>query len=146
MAVMAEAGTQQYRQELTVHPQNLERIRRITGAYLRYWGRDELVEPAAMCVTELLSNVHKHAGSAACVLLLQISPSGVRIVVSDDSPALPVVREPNRFAESGRGMFLLSKTVDAWGANPTGSGKDVWVEFHASAEGAAACTRYPAWT
>lgn len=138
MAVMAEAGTQQYRQELTARPQNLERIRRIIGAYLRYWGRDELIEPAAMCVTELLSNVHKHAGSAACVLLLQISPSGVRIVVSDESRALPVVREPNWFAESGRGMFLLSKTVDAWGANQTANGKDVWVEFRASVERATA--------
>ncbi|WP_326615706.1 ATP-binding protein [Streptomyces decoyicus] len=137
MAVMAEASTQQYRQELTVQPQNLEHIRRIVGAYLRYWGRDEFVERAAVCVTELLSNVHKHTGSAACVLLLQISPSGVRIVVSDESQDLPVVREPNWFAESGRGMFLISKTVDAWGAEPTPDGKDVWFEIRASNKGAA---------
>ncbi|NUK14047.1 ATP-binding protein [Streptomyces lunaelactis] len=135
---MAETGTQQYRHELTVHPQALGRIRRIVAAYLRYWGRDELVRPAAMCVTELLTNVHRHTGSAACVLLLQTSPSGVRIVVSDESQALPVVREPDWFAESGRGMFLLSSTVDAWGVDPTREGKDVWIEFRASVEGAAA--------
>ncbi|MGW8552831.1 ATP-binding protein [Streptomyces tubercidicus] len=137
MAVLTEASTQQYRQELTVQPQDLERIRRIVGAYLRYWGRDEVVERAAMCVTELLSNVHKHTGSAACVLLLQISPSGVRIVVSDESQDLPVVREPNWFAESGRGMFLISKTVDAWGAEPTSDGKHVWFEIRASSKGVA---------
>ncbi|WP_274558108.1 ATP-binding protein [Streptomyces spiramyceticus] len=135
---MAEAGTQQYRQELAVDPQGFARIRRIVGAYLRYWGRDELVPPAAMCVTELLTNVHRHAGSAACVLVLQTSSSGVRIVVSDESPALPVVREPDWFAESGRGMFLLSSTVDAWGADPTREGKDVWIEFRAATEGTAA--------
>lgn len=132
MAAMAEEGTRQFRQELTVQPQNLGRIRRIVGAYLRYWGQGELVEPAAVCVTELLSNVHKHTGSAACVLLLQISPSGVRIVVSDESQDLPVVREPNWFAESGRGMFLLSEMVDAWGAEPTSDGKHVWFEIRAS--------------
>lgn len=138
MAVVAKSGTQHYRQELITHPQALARVRRIVGAYLRCWGWDDLVHPAVMCVTELLSNVRKHAHSDSCVLLLQTSPSGVRIVVSDDSTDLPVVREPDWFTESGRGMFLLSKTADAWGADRTGGGKDVWVEFRSNSEEAAA--------
>ncbi|MFF1736887.1 ATP-binding protein [Streptomyces sp. NPDC058247] len=129
MTAMAEVGTKQYRQELTVDLKQLGRVRRIVSAHVRCWGWAPMVDAAVMCVTELLSNVSKHADSNECVLLLQSSPSGVRIVVSDDSPALPVVREPAWSSESGRGMFLLAATADAWGAAPTGSGKDVWCEI-----------------
>lgn len=129
MTAMAKADTKQYRQELTVDLKQLGRVRRIVSAHVRCWGWAPMVEAAVMCVTELLSNVSKHADSNRCVLLLESSASGVRIVVSDDSSALPVVREPDWSSENGRGMFLLDATADAWGAAPTSSGKDVWVEF-----------------
>ncbi|BDM67505.1 ATP-binding protein [Streptomyces nigrescens] len=129
MTVMAEAGTQQYRQELTVRPKLLAGVRRIVAAHLRLWGREEIVAPAALCTTELLSNVVKHAGSPECVLTLQSNPHAVRITVSDVSTAMPVVKEPDWISQNGRGMFLLSATADAWGAEPTESGKDVWFEI-----------------
>ncbi|GGU79387.1 hypothetical protein GCM10010211_51760 [Streptomyces albospinus] len=110
-------------------PQQIGRIRRIVTAFLRYWGWDQWIDPAVLCVTEMLSNVQRHADSDDCVLLLQASPSGVRIVVSDDSQVLPVLREPDWLTERGRGMFLLSKSADAWGADLTPQGKDVWIEF-----------------
>ncbi len=138
MTLMAEAGTQQYRRKLTADPKHLGPIRRTVTAFVRLCGWSELIDPATMCVTEMLSNVCRHADSNDCVLLIQSSPSGLRIVVSDDSPRLPLVREPDWCTESGRGMFLLSKTADAWGAVPTVSGKDVWIELWASSEGAAA--------
>lgn len=121
---------------MVVHSSDLENIRRTTSAHLRCWGWAPVVGAAAMCVTELLTNVIKHADSNECVLLLQSSASRVRIVVSDDSPALPVVREPDWRSEDGRGMFLLAATADSWGAAPTGSGKDVWVEFRPKAAAA----------
>jgi anti-sigma regulatory factor (Ser/Thr protein kinase) len=130
-----ESSMQHYRQELTADPRVFARVRLLIGAYLRYWGWSDIVQPAVMCVTELLSNVRKHAHSDDCVLLVQTSPSGVRIVVSDDSKDLPIVREPDWFAENGRGMFMLSKTADAWGADLTGQGKDVWIEFRPSSRG-----------
>jgi anti-sigma regulatory factor (Ser/Thr protein kinase) len=133
MAVMAEAGTQQYEQELTPDPQHLGRIRRIVAAFARYWGWPELAAPVALCVTELLSNVSRHT-SGRCVLLLQSTPTALRIAVSDDSPDFPVVRAPQWSSETGRGMFLLSTTADAWGADPTPTGKEVWVEFHTRSE------------
>ncbi|MFJ9617853.1 ATP-binding protein [Streptomyces noursei] len=125
----SEAGTQHYRQKLTADPKQVGCVRRIVTAYLRYWGWEQFIDPAVLCVTEMLSNVQSHADSDDCVLLLQTSSAGVRIVVSDDSQALPVVREPDWLAERGRGMFLLSSSVDAWGADLTCEGKDVWIEF-----------------
>ncbi|MEU7640923.1 ATP-binding protein [Streptomyces sp. NPDC039016] len=126
---MAEAATQHYRQKLTADPKQIRRIRRIVTAFLRYWGWEQFIDPAALCVTEMLSNVRSHADSDDCVLHLQASSAGVRIVVSDDSQALPVVRDPDSLAERGRGMCLLSSSSDAWGADITCEGKDVWIEF-----------------
>jgi uronate dehydrogenase len=136
MTAMAEASTKEYRQELQAHPKDLARIRRIVAAHLRHWGHGELVAPATMCVTELLANVNKHTYSADCVLILQDQPDALRLTVSDTSTALPIVVEPDWLAEHGRGMFLLSKTADRWGATTTAEGKDVWIEFCTAREGA----------
>lgn len=138
MTSFAGTGGCHYQQELIAEPKRIGDVRRIVAAFLRYWGWAELVEPAAMCVTELLSNVRRHADSDECVLHLEAFDSGVRIVVSDDTPELPVILEPGWFSDSGRGMFLLSKTADAWGAVPTDKGKDVWVEFRPTSEEVAA--------
>lgn len=138
MTSFAGTSGRRYQQELIADPKRIGDVRRIVAAFLRSWGWAELVEPAAMCVTELLSNVRRHADSDECVLLLETSARGVRIVVSDDTPELPVVLEPDWFSDSGRGMFLLSKTADAWGAVPTDEGKDVWVELCPASEEVAA--------
>ena len=138
MIPLAGAGGCHYQHELTADPKRIGHVRRIVAAFLRYWGWGNLVDPAAMCVTELLSNVRRHADSDECVLLLETSATGVRIVVSDDSPKLPVALEPDWFSDSGRGMFLLSKTADAWGAELTSSGKDVWVDLRPVSEEVAA--------
>lgn len=137
---MADQGRQKYRQELTVDPQSLGHVRRSVAAYVRGCGWGELGEVATMCVTELLSNVWKHADSEECVLLIQSSVCALRIIVSDDSSQLPVVRASDECSESGRGLVLVSETADAWGVNPNSvsAGKDVWVEFRARPKGAAA--------
>ncbi|GGN51577.1 hypothetical protein GCM10012285_41830 [Streptomyces kronopolitis] len=137
MIVMAEAGTKQYRQELNIRPDSLARIRRDVAVHLRRWGCEPMVAPAALCTTELLSNVVKHTGSPDCVLTLQSIADAVRITVSDASTELPVVKQPDWMSQNGRGMFLLSETADEWGAEPTPDGKDVWFEIRASNKGAA---------
>ncbi|ASQ94910.1 MULTISPECIES: ATP-binding protein [Streptomyces] len=123
---MAENISQRYELRLRAHPRMLADIRRAVGARLRLWGREELISAAGMCVTELLSNVHKHAASPECVLTLERLPHGIRAAVSDSEAALPVVKEPDFLSESGRGMFLLSKTAHEWGTDLTPAGKTVW--------------------
>ncbi|MBL1099668.1 ATP-binding protein [Streptomyces coffeae] len=130
---MAENFPQRYELRLRVHPQTLAEVRRAVGARLRLWGREELITAAAMCVTELLSNVHKHAASPECVLTLEDHRHGICAAVSDTESALPVVKEPDFLSESGRGMFLLSKTAHAWGTDLTPTGKTVWFTLHAEA-------------
>ncbi|AUA13529.1 MULTISPECIES: ATP-binding protein [Streptomyces] len=128
---MAENISQRYELRLRAHPRILADVRRAVAARLRLWGREELISAAGMCVTELLSNVHKHAASPECVLTLENLPNGIQAAVGDTESALPVVKEPDFLSESGRGMFLLSKTAHAWGTDLTPTGKTVWFTLHA---------------
>ncbi|WP_433855506.1 ATP-binding protein [Streptomyces kronopolitis] len=136
MALMAGASTKQYQQKLIIRPDLLPYIRRVIAVHLRRWGRHAMVAPAALCATEVLSNVLKHTGSPGCVLTLQNNSDAVRITVSDASSELPVIKQPDWMSQNGRGIFLLNGTADAWGAEPTPEGKDVWFEIWASNEGA----------
>ncbi len=111
---------------LRAEPHTLAVVRRVVRSQLREWDCQELTLPAAMCVTELLSNVHKHVRSPDCVLTLRKITGGIRISVIDTDPRMPVLREPDHLSESGRGLFLMSETVREWGAVPTGDGKEVW--------------------
>ncbi|KAF4407115.1 ATP-binding protein [Streptomyces lycii] len=132
-----------YRTQLLAAPQRFALIRRAVGAQLRLWGYGDLVADAALCVTELLSNVHRHAGSDECELTLEALPGssgghgaggGLRIAVADRSPVMPRPEaEPDWCAERGRGMYLISRTADAWGASlrPAG-GKVVWAVLGAA--------------
>ncbi|WP_432141145.1 ATP-binding protein [Streptomyces sp. bgisy084] len=142
MTVMAGTGTQQYREELTIDPQSIGHVRGTVLAYVRECGWGELDDAASLCVTELLSNVWKHADSDECVLLIQPSVCALRIVVSDNSPRFPVVRAADACSESGRGLFLVTNAADAWGVTVNSSGggigKDVWVEFRPQSKRAAA--------
>ncbi|MEV0438425.1 ATP-binding protein [Streptomyces spectabilis] len=138
MAVIERAGTH-YQQQLTADPQQIRRVRRIVAALLRYWGWGEVIDPALLCVTELLANVGSHTCSRECDLRLESSPVAVRIVVSDGCRSMPVVREVDPLAEDGRGMLLIAATADGWGAVRTDTGKSVWAELRSrpSREGAA---------
>lgn len=135
MTTVAEAQAEQYRHELTAFPQVIAGIRRIVGAYVCLWGWEQSADDAALCVSELLSNVRKHADSGRCVLTLRRQVDGVRVTVSDTSAALPVVREPDWEAEEGRGLALVGSVADDWGAVPTATGKDVWFEIRARPRG-----------
>lgn len=127
MRVSAEDRTdRQYRQDLNAAPQALAHMRRITAFHLRLWGYSSLVESVALGLTEMLTNVSRHAGSPVCVLTLQDIGTGVCLTVSDTSTKLPVVRDIDWNAESGRGMRLIASVADLFGSTVTRNGKDVW--------------------
>lgn len=116
---------------LSAEPARLGAVREAVCDQLRAWGRGDLADAAALCVTEILANVHRHAGSPDCELTLDRLPgAGVRAAVSDSSPALPVLRPlPDWTAERGRGLHLIEAAADRWGTTLTPGGKQVWVEL-----------------
>jgi hypothetical protein len=118
--------------QLLAEPERFAAVRRVVGAQLRDWGYAELVDAAAVCVTEILANVHRHVESPECELRLRKLPEGggVRMSVGDHSPVLPVWHpRPDWDTETGRGMCLIASMADVWGVTPRQGGKRVWVEF-----------------
>ncbi|MEV7084669.1 ATP-binding protein [Streptomyces sp. NPDC093085] len=115
----------QYRLPLTVRPYELPRIRSKTADRLRLWGLEHLADHACVIVTELLVNVYRHADGRAVLLLQGWPPGRLLITVSDRSAALPVAKEPDWEAESGRGLCIVEALADWWRAEPTTTGKDI---------------------
>lgn len=118
--------------EFQAMPSRIAQVRRIVSAQLRYWRLDPLIDRAALGVTELLANVHRHAGpDKRCTVEIVLQPARLTVSVRDRDPNLPRLREPETtgaLTTSGRGLALVAAVSDSWGmeGHDDGSGKTVW--------------------
>ncbi|MFF5213422.1 ATP-binding protein [Streptosporangium sp. NPDC000396] len=128
MSATTAAPARQYYMVLSeVCPEVMGPVREMVRAHLRLWRRSELSSVAELGVTELLTNVHKHA-PGACELLVRETVDGITVEVTDFDSVLPAVKEPTEDEESGRGLFLLSMLTETLQIEPLRGGKRVW--FH----------------
>ncbi|MFK4688349.1 ATP-binding protein [Streptomyces pristinaespiralis] len=114
--------------ELQALPSRIGQVRRIISAQLRYWHLDPLIDQAALGVTELLTNVHRHAQpDKMCTVDVELLLDRLTVSVHDHDPRMPTVRRPGSSATSGRGLALIAAMSESWGVRPQGdSGKVVW--------------------
>ncbi|MDN0196389.1 ATP-binding protein [Streptomyces sp. S.PNR 29] len=117
--------------ELQALPSRIGQVRRIVSAQLRYWHLDSLIDRAALGVTELLTNVHRHAQpDKTCTVEIELLLDRLMVSVRDHDPRLPVVEDPGDIAPlatCGRGLAMVAAMSESWGARPDGdSGKVVW--------------------
>lgn len=114
--------------ELQALPSRIGQVRRIVSAQLRYWRLDALTDRAALGVTELLSNVHRHAWpDKTCTVEIELLLDRLTVSVHDHDPRLPELHEAEPFETGGRGLALIDAMCESWGARPRGqSGKVVW--------------------
>ncbi|MFG2129339.1 ATP-binding protein [Streptomyces sp. NPDC048751] len=114
--------------ELQALPSRIGQVRRIVSAQLRYWHLDALIDRAALGVTELLSNVHRHAQpDKTCTVEMELLLDRLMVSVRDHDPRLPVVEDADSLATCGRGLAMVAAVSESWGARPDGeSGKVVW--------------------
>ncbi|GIM90923.1 ATP-binding protein [Paractinoplanes toevensis] len=89
------------------------------------WELPQLVGPAALVASELVSNAVEHAGTTI-TLEFRRRPRHVHVIVRDGSPGEPVPRDPGVQAERGRGLMLVNSIAAHWGWLPTRDGKVVW--------------------
>ncbi|MBK3563634.1 ATP-binding protein [Streptomyces sp. MBT62] len=119
-------------------PQSAHVARDFTRAALADRAGDELVDDMAVTVSELVSNALRYGRAPNSPVVQQPSlwlavwdrlPYAV-CAVTDDSDRIPVEGHPDEFAESGRGLQVVSALSDSWGWNlRAGGGKTVWALF-----------------
>ncbi|MGE7384063.1 ATP-binding protein [Streptomyces sp. NPDC004126] len=121
--------------ELQALPARIGQVRRIISAQLRHWQLDPLIDRAALGVTELLSNVHRHAQpDKVCTVEIELRLGRLTVSVHDSDPRLPVRRIADDLETCGRGLALVEAVSEAWGARsrPDGPGKVVWFSMRAA--------------
>jgi anti-anti-sigma regulatory factor len=105
----------------------MPRARGMVTESCRAWGLDELVLPAELIISELVSNAVQHAGTDLVVSVV-LRRGLLHLTVRDGDPTPP--RKPDGYppigALSGRGLLLIDEFATAWGCMPLESGKVVW--------------------
>jgi anti-sigma regulatory factor (Ser/Thr protein kinase) len=87
------------------------------------WG--DRLDDACLLLGELIANVALHVRSV-CIVRVRATPGILRIEVVDGSPAMPRLLHFSADATTGRGMKLVDRIADSWGAEPLAAGKVVW--------------------
>lgn len=103
------------------------RARRLVGEVL---GGDALADDVRLVVSELVTNVLRHAATGGTLRLLDARPEGsVRVEVFDDEAATIAAVHPVRRANGGQGLRIVQRTSTRWGVEVSDRGKTVWAEF-----------------
>lgn len=103
---------------------------------LTEWRRPELIDTAALVVTELAANAVRITGGSAgdpdSAILIGLHRDGEFVVIEvwDPEQSAPAMQDPALDAEGGRGLRLVNALARGWGFRllPTG-GKVVWVSL-----------------
>ena len=120
---------------LSPGPESVKVGRNFTRLTLQDWGMSALTDAAELVVSELLTNALQHGILAAAELgeppvvrvrLLAPEPF-VICMVTDPALTIPVLRDTDPAAESGRGLTVVEACCVRWGWHLLGEGgKVVW--------------------
>jgi hypothetical protein len=112
---------------LEPEPSSVSKARRYCEACLTAWDAVELVDTVSLLVSELVTNVVLHAGTA-CELRLERGRR-LRVEVVDGSTSRPVRGLVQPDANSGRGLLLVESLSADSGTVVGADGKRVWFEM-----------------
>jgi anti-sigma regulatory factor (Ser/Thr protein kinase) len=93
--------------------------RDFVGSLLRVSALSELVDDARLCVTEIVTNAHRHTRTRQIRIDVTVSGKEVTVSVIDDKPwllPLPQIRHHGLEYEDGQGLVLVNSLAHAWGA------------------------------
>jgi PAS domain S-box-containing protein len=114
--------------DLEADPRSVRSARQALREVMSRSGADELIDPAVLVVSELVTNALVHAGTAVR-LQLWASGQAVRVEVGDGAAHGPVRRQFAESAGTGRGLQLVDELSDRWGTTASTEGKTVWFEM-----------------
>jgi anti-sigma regulatory factor (Ser/Thr protein kinase) len=111
-------------------PESARQARVMVTEALVEAGRTEFDDSATLLVSELVTNAILHAGTTIEVVVAATS-GGVYVGVSDRSAQLPVRREYDKQAATGRGLELVDIIAERYGTETHDDGsKTVWFELN----------------
>jgi len=128
-------------------PESARAAREFTAACLP--GCPSLYE-AMVCVDELVANAVQHSrsglpGGEITVRVVTRPGEWLRVEVEDQGPCLRAVPDdPDEFAESGRGLLIVTVLADTFGADFTK--RWFWMAWNRGAEVSLPAPRLPAGT
>ncbi|MDK0521063.1 ATP-binding protein [Streptomyces sp. ML-6] len=83
-----------------------------------------LVDDARLCVTEVVTNAHRHTRTPLIRVRVTVQRKQVTVSVADDDhwalPEPPAFREVRGEQEGGRGLLLVERLAFAWGMTVLG--------------------------
>lgn len=117
---------------------SIPQARRFAKDTLLAWGFDQLLDAAALVVSELATNAVLHARSPFTVRLQVEQDGRLRVEVVDGSVRRPEQRRHSQGATTGRGMGIVAELAEDWGVEPQADGKVVWARLGEHADDALA--------
>jgi anti-sigma regulatory factor (Ser/Thr protein kinase) len=104
------------------------RARRFVVATLEAWSVGTVGDRAELLVSELVTNVIRHAACSPRIVVTEDNGC-LRIEVFDEGPggAVPRLREANDVG--GHGLLLVEAVADRWGTAHDGREHVVWCEI-----------------
>ena len=120
---------------LTALPSAVPWARRVLRHMLHEWQVDSMTDPAALLVSELVTNaVEASAGDAGRAhgqlpmigLAIRLTAASLVLEVWDASPLRPVPQKADTAGDRGRGLLLIDALADSWGHRAADGGKIVW--------------------
>jgi histidine kinase-like protein len=140
VAIAARLPLERKTLTLAPEPESPSLARDLIGGACLAWELPELLHPARLVVSELVTNAIEHARTAITVSVSRRG-AGIHLTVTDGEPALPRMRKPARprpgrpLDDRGRGLRVVTAAADAWGALPTATGKVVWATLQPAVTG-----------
>jgi anti-sigma regulatory factor (Ser/Thr protein kinase) len=120
---------------LAAVPESPGLARDLVGNACRAWQLTNLLLPARLVVSELVTNAVQHAGTGITVVVSHRG-AGLHLAVADADRRLPRLPAPaalrlgSPLGEPGRGLRAVHATATVWGAMPTADGKVIWATIH----------------
>ena len=115
-------------------PESSGVCREFVRSAFEQWGLEHGLDDTLLLVSELCSNVIRHAGTPMVVgVVWEPTAHLVHVGVRDDSSGMPSVRTPGELAQSGPGLRIVDAVAQRWGVQPLPAGKIVWFELRVGA-------------
>lgn len=89
---------------------------------------DEVADTATVLASELATNALVH-GKGPVELRLRLTRDRLVLEVEDEGHHMPRRRRAGADDEGGRGLHIVARLADRWGARHTDDGKVVWAEL-----------------